>query len=130
MSYDSYLEKCEKLLSEFEKSQLRMLCLDLKNAGDSFLEQMKKMRQFFKQISTELQDMSFNNSRDQVLLIKQIERLLVFLKEMDLHIRGFHTKPPPDENEIIFIFERQHLFKNIYRQHLKDFASIINLIYS
>jgi hypothetical protein len=121
MSYDSYLEKCEKLLSEFEKSQLRMLRLDLKNAGDSFLEQMKQMRQFFKQISTELQDMSFNNSRDQVLLIKQIERLLVFLKEMDLHIRGFHTKPPPDENEIIFIFERQHL---------NDFASIINPIKS
>ena len=101
-----------------------MLQLNLENAGEDFLIQMKKMHEFFKQTLTELELFSFKNSRDQLLIYKQIERLEVFLKEMNLHVRGFHAKPPPDESEIIFIFELQHLFKNIFRKHLKDFALI------
>jgi hypothetical protein len=128
MAYQSYLRKCEELLTDFEKSQLHMLRLNLNEAGVNFLIQMKLMRQFFKQILKELDDHSFDTDRDKILLTKQIKRLLVFLKEMDLHILGFQTNPPPDEIEIIFIFERQHLFKNIYRKHLNDFTSIINLV--
>ena len=93
-----------------------MLHLNLENAGEDFLIQIKKMHEFFKKMLTELELFSFKNSRDQLLIYKQIERLEVFLKEMNLHVRGFHTKPPPDEREIIFIFERQHLFKNIFRK--------------
>jgi hypothetical protein len=99
--------------------------LDLKSAGEDFLIELNQMREFFKQVSKDLENFSFNSSKDQILISKQIERLLVFLKEMDMHIKGFFTEKRQNENEVIFIFERQHLFKNIYRKHLKDFASII-----
>ena len=130
MPYQSYLRNCENLLVEFEKSQLQMLRLDLDVSGEKFIVQMKKMRQMFRQISRELENFSFKSRRDEILITKQIERLLVFLKEMDLHITDFYTKPPLDENKIIFIFDRQHLYKNIYRKHLKDFASVVAQDYS
>ena len=125
MPFQSYLEKCENMLVEFERSQLKMLRLDLSGAGNDFMDQIVQLRQFFKQISKELADHSFNSERDKILLTKQIERLLIFLKEMDLHIAGFQATSLPGENEIIFIFERQHLFKNIYRKHMSDFSSIM-----
>jgi hypothetical protein len=126
MLSQSYLQKCEKLLDDFELTQARMLRLDLMSAENDFLIQMKQMRQFFNPMAAELKKFEFKTERDRLLLTKQIERLIVFLKEMDLHIVGFQTKSPPDENEVIFIFERQHLFKNIYRKHLHDFSSIIS----
>ena len=126
MPYQSYIENCEKVLADFENTQAQMLCLDLTNAEKDFLKQMKKMTRLLKQLSTDLENYSFKINKDQVVITKQIERLLVFLKEMDLHMRGFNAKPPPNENEIIFIFERQHLFKNIYRKHLLDIAAITN----
>jgi hypothetical protein len=125
MQYQSYLNMYENHLREFETIQLKMLRLNLVEAGNDFLAHIKQMRQFFRQISNELLTYSFRVERDQILLAKQIERLLVFLKEMDLHITGFQTMSTPDENEIIFIFERQHLFKNIYRKHMSDFESIM-----
>jgi hypothetical protein len=121
----SYLNKSESLLRDFEKTQLKMLQLDLRGASESFLIQLKGMSQFFRNVATEFANHSFKSERDKTLLIKQIERLLVFLKEMDLHLTGFESKVMPDENEIIFIFERQHLFKNIYRKHLTDYSTII-----
>jgi hypothetical protein len=120
-----YLKNCQKLLSDFENTQEQLLRLDLKSAGEDFLIELNQMREFFKQVSKDLENFSFNSSKDQILISKQIERLLVFLKEMDMHIKGFFTEKRQNENEVIFIFERQHLFKNIYRKHLKDFASII-----
>lgn len=128
MPYRSYIKKCEEILTSFEETQEQMLHLNLRSAGKDFLIQMKNMHGFFKQVLVELEVSSLKNSKDQFLINKQIERLQVFLKEMDLHVRGFYTKPPPDEMEIIFIFERQHLFKNIFRKHLKDFASIVTQI--
>ena len=124
MPYQSYLQNCSDLLNEFEKSQLQMLKMDLNRAGYDFFIQMKKMRQYFELELTELENHNFTTDRDKILLTKQIERLLIFIKEMDLHISEFQTKSSPDENEVIFIFER-HLFKNIYRKHLDDFAAII-----
>ena len=124
MPYQSYLRNCENLLVEFEKNQLRMLRFDLDLAGKKFIDNIKQMRLIFEKISKDLENFNFKCSRDQILVNKQIERLLVFLKEMDLHISGFNLKIPPDENKIIFIFERQHLYKNILRKHLKDLATI------
>ena len=121
----SYIKNCEKLLFDFENSQTQLLHLDLKSAGEDFLLQIKQMSELFNQILLDLEKYSFQSSRDQILITKQIERLLVFLKEMDMHIRGFYKEQPQSENEVIFIFDRQHLFKNIYRKHLKDFASIV-----
>ena len=119
MPYRSYIKKCEEILNSFEETQEQMLNLNLRSAGKDFLIQMKNMHGFFKQVLVELEVSSLKNSKDQFLINKQIERLQVFLKEMDLHVRGFYTKSPPDEMEIIFIFERQHLFKNIFRKVLK-----------
>jgi hypothetical protein len=124
MPFQSYLKKYENLLIDFEKSQLKMLKLNLGDAGDDFLNQIIEMRQFFKQVSNEIVVFTFKTEREKTLLTKQIERLLVFLKEMELHIAGFFANSSPGENEILFIFERQHLFKNIYRKHLSDLASI------
>jgi hypothetical protein len=126
MLFKSYVENCEKVLAAFETTQAKMLHLDLNNAGREFQKQMKTMIRLLKQISAELEKYSFRNHNDKVLITKQIERLMIFLKEMEVHLRGLNTKPPPNENEIIFIFERQHVFKNIYRKHLVDIAAIIN----
>jgi hypothetical protein len=125
MPYRSYTKKCEEILNCFEKAQRQMLHLNLEDAVKEFIIQMKKMHEIFEQMLSELEAFSFKNRKDQLLINKQIERLQVFLKEMDLHVRGLHTKPHPDEMEIIFIFERQHLFKNIFRKHLKDFTSAV-----
>jgi hypothetical protein len=120
-----YHNKCENLLIEFEKNQLKMLQLDLKGASESFLLQLEEMRQFFTMVTADFVNHSFESERDKTLLIKQIQRLLIFLKEMDLHISGFQSNVMPDENEILFIFDRQHLFKNILRKHLNDYSAII-----
>ena len=125
MTDHSYLEKCEKLLKEFEITQAQMLRLDLDQARADFMIQMKQMRDLFKQITIKLEAYAFNSEKHKILLTKQIKRLLIFIKEMDLHISGFEAQNLPDENEIIFIFERQHLFKNIYRKHLSDFSAIM-----
>ena len=124
MPFQSYLNTCEKMLDEFEKIQLKMLQLELLQAGDEFINQIKLMRQHFKTMSLEFSKYTFKTEREKILLTKQIERLLIFLKEMDLHIAGFQSSQFPEENEILFIFERQHLFKNIYRKHLIDCSSI------
>jgi hypothetical protein len=126
MPYQSYLKKYENLLIDFEKTQLKMLRLDVDGAGDDFINQIIEMRQFFKQVSKELVEHRFKTEREKTLLTKQIERLMIFLKEMDLHIAGFQAKSSPGEDEILFIFERQHLFKNIYRKHMSDLALITN----
>jgi hypothetical protein len=125
MSHQSYLNKCKELLTEFEKIQLKMLQLDLPQAGDDFMDHIKQMHQFFKQCSIDFGGYSFKSEKDKLLLTKQIERLLIFLKEMDLHITGFQAAHFPEENEILFVFERQHLFKNIYRKHMDDFSRIM-----
>lgn len=124
MLYHTYIENCEKSLTVFENIQAQMLYLDLDNAGNAFRILIINMTRLLKQISTELEKYSFKSNKDKVLITKQIERLQVFLKEMDLHIQGFYTNPPPNENELIFIFERQHLFKNIFRKHLSDISAI------
>jgi hypothetical protein len=126
MPISSYVKDCEKMLSQFEKTQSKMLKLNLESAGADFSIQLREMRQFFREILKDLREYTFSTERDKTLLTKQIERLLIFLKEMDLHINGFQAKLSPNENEIIFIFERQHLFKNIYRKHLTDYSAIFN----
>ena len=125
MPYRSYTKKCEEILNRFEKAQRQMLHLNLEDAEKEFIIQMKKMHENFEQMLSELEAFSFKNSKDQLLINNQIERLQVFLKELDLHVKGLHTKPHLDEMEIIFIFGRQHLFKNIFRKHLKDFTSTV-----
>ena len=124
MPYHSYFKECEDLLIKFEENQSRMLGLDLQIAGKNFSALVKQMRQLFEQMSKELKNIAFKNSRDQLLISKQIELLLLFLQEMDLHMGSFFSMVPPDENKIIFIFERQHLFKNIYRKHIRDLNAI------
>lgn len=102
-----------------------MLKLDFYSARTDFSVQIQNMHQLFEDTSKELVNHTFKMNRDKILLIKQIERLIIFLKEMDLHLSGFQKENSPDEKEVIFIFERQHLFKNIYRKHMSDYSSIM-----
>ena len=88
MTYQSYLQKSKMLLKEFEKTQLLLLRLNLKDSGIAFHNQMNQFYQNFKQISAELENFSFKNNKDQTLICKQIERLSVFLKEMDFNIEA------------------------------------------
>ena len=41
MPFKSYLEKCGNMLVDFEKTQLKMLKLDLSGAGNDFYDQIK-----------------------------------------------------------------------------------------
>jgi hypothetical protein len=126
MTILSYIESSEKVLKEFENTQEHMLYRNLAYAAKNFRIQNKNMVRFLDQISKDLETYSFKNSKDQVLVTKQVEKLRVFLKEMELHIFRFHSKPPPDEHDIIFVFERQYVFKKMYRKHLSDIADIMN----
>ncbi len=120
----SYTEECRRLIQAFEKTQYIMLRLDIINAEKEFLIEIVKIRQLIKPMSIALQEKEFAVKRDQTLLLKQIERLLMFLKEMEGHIKGFSQNNSPAEKEIIFYFERQHLFKNIFHRHIDDFAQL------
>ena len=125
MTNNTYLETCRQLLKAFETTQYLMLRMELKLAEEEFLIEMQEMRLTFNQMGRIIQKKSFSVKRDQILLKKQIERLEKFLSEMKGHIQGFSRRPAPDEKKIIFIFNRQHLFKNIYRKHLSDFVNLL-----
>jgi hypothetical protein len=120
-----YLDKCVTFLKAFEISQRKMLKMDLQSSGSEFSNQIKDMHQFFEKATHDLKQYSYETARDKMLLTKQVERLIIFLKEMELHISEFHKETVSLEDNVLFIFERQHLFKNIYRKHLSDYDSIM-----
>ena len=103
-----------------------MLKMELSRSGSDFSAQMKEMHQLFEEVSQDLMSHSFKVSRDKLLLTKQVERLKIFIKEMELHLSEFQNENALPEEDVLFIFERQHIFKNIYRKHMSDFASIID----
>lgn len=124
MDNQTYVEECGKLIKTFEYAQQQMLRLNLIIAQEEFSLDIIEMRNYFVQMQRLLEKKNFEVKRDKILLTKQIDRLLKFLKEMERYIQDFKKDPPPDEKEIIFIFDRQHLFKNIFHKHLSDFASL------
>jgi hypothetical protein len=122
----TYINEARLLLQAFEQTQSTMLFMKLQESVEEFEIELQNMYILFKETHLKLSSRKFYNDRDKTLLTKQIERLLKFLKEMTGHIDRIKTNPPPSEEQIILIFHRQHLFKNIYKKHLSDYIMIIS----
>jgi len=123
MRLHEYIQECKLLLQAFEITQETMLRLNLPCACDEFQVEMNGFRALFNEMSVTLRQKEDFSPRRRVLLTKQIERLNKFLKEMNGLISGCRYDQNLKETHIIFVFERQHLFKNILRRHLKDMAA-------
>ena len=119
-----YIPYARKLLQAFEHTQADMLLLDLEKSRSEFLIEVQEMRSIFAKTLSDLAEKKFKTIRDKRLLTGQLEKMLIILKEMSGHLRLKKPGHTADEGHIIFIFYRQHLFKNIYRRHLSDYVRI------
>jgi len=122
----TYINEARLLLQAFEQTQSMMLFMKLQESVAEFEIELQQMNGIFHKMHLKLLSREFISSRDKTLLTKQIERLLKFLKEMTGHIDQIKTNPALSESQIILIFHRQHMFKNIYKKHLSDFIRIIS----
>jgi hypothetical protein len=122
--FQTYLNDCRLLLIEFEKTQLQMLRMNIERAAEEFNSEIKQMRFSFEKMKALVKNTSFDSLKDQILLNGQIGRLLSFLKEMEGHVLHMQEGKIENEQKVIFIFDRQHLFKKIYRKHLLDFERL------
>ncbi len=120
-----YFTECTQLLQAFELTQAGMLQKKHQLAGEEFQIEILKMRQIFIHQKDELQKKNTAQLNKQLILIKQIERLISFMKEFALHMEKLCTVNDLAEEEIIFIFERQYKFKAIYKKHLADFRTAV-----
>ena len=122
----NYINEARLFLQAFEQTQSTMLFMKLRESVEEFEIELQDMYKLFNEMHLKLSSREFNSDRDKTLLTKQIERLLKFLKEMAGHIDRIKSNPPLSEEQIILIFHRQHLFKNIYVKHLTDYVRIIS----
>jgi hypothetical protein len=126
MIYNHYLSQCRQLLQAFEQTQSIMLRLDFVNAYKEFTIEISEFNNLLEEMKIVLTERKFADNRQQYLYIKQIQRLQTFLKEMQGLIKNLTAQPEYEIKKIIFIFDRQHLFKNILRKHISDFVKISN----
>ena len=119
----NYLQEMRLYLQAFEHTQLLMLRADFNRCVEEFEIEIEQISGNLTAMKKSIGDTNISEKRINFLLGRQIDRLLKFLKEMLLHCGRLGGKPPLTGKEVIFIFERQHLFKNIYRKHLSDFTN-------
>jgi len=124
MEYNEYLEECRQLFKAFEKSQGKMLTFSIEAAVDEFKTETELLESNFRKMQIMLKNKKEIEPKQKLLFEKQILRLLKFLKELSTLLPKLIKNPPPEAKDIIFIFERQHLFKNIFKKHLADFSKI------
>ena len=99
--------------------------MNLAVTAKSFGEQIQRMVNLFNGLDDILKQSKINH----YLLGKQQQRLRTFLKELQSQCKSLESMSAADEHGVIFIFERQHLFKNIFGKHLRDFAKIYSIKY-
>jgi len=119
-----YIPYARQLLQAFEHTQADMLLLDLEKSRSEFLIEVQEMRSIFAKTLSDLAEKKFKTIRDKRLLTGQLEKMLIILKEMSGHLRLIKPDHTAAEKQIIFIFYRQHLFKNIFKKHLSDYFRI------
>ena len=90
-------------------------------AAGEFAQELEQMKVIFGRAYSEFENESAAEQAQKLLLIKQIERLLNFMKEFSLHINDLFKQTSISEEQILFIFERQYKFKQIYMRHIEDF---------
>ena len=121
----NYISGCKQLLQAFELTQANMLNKKYELAREEFLIEINQMSNLFTQMKSELNTRTIAGEKHSLLLMKQIDRLIKFIKEFS---RQFDKLDEPDqvsEEEIIFIFERQYKFKVVYKRHLVDFVALV-----
>ena len=124
MLNSNYITECKQLLQAFELSQAEMLLKNYQTAASEFAEELEQMKVRFGSVYGELEKINFTEPNHKLLLIKQIERLLTFMKEFSLHINDLFKQKSITEEQILFIFERQYKFKRIYKRHIEDYRRI------
>jgi hypothetical protein len=120
----NYISECTQLLQAFEISQAEMLQKNYQTAAGEFAQELEEMKVLFGQALGHFENQPEREKAKNLLLIKQIERLLKFMKEFSLHINDIFRQDKIEDKQIIFIFERQHKFKQIYRRHIEDYRKI------
>ena len=121
----TYLAECKQLLQAFELTQAQMLRLQLMIVQKEFEIEIDQMEVIFKEMNLALNEQGISDKQNQILLTKQIERLLKFTKELKGLITRLADPESTTEIDIIFLFERQLKFKIIFERHLADFARIV-----
>ena len=120
----NYLQDMRLFFQAFEHTQLLMLRSDFIRCVEEFELEIGQISDTLRAMKDHIEKKEMSDKRLQLLLSRQIDRLQKFLKEMLLHCARIGAADPPSGKEVIFIFERQHLFKNIYRKHLSDFTTL------
>lgn len=115
------MQKCKQILQAFEVSQSAMLRLKTDTACKEFAAEIDIMEKLFTEIQADIDNREIE-SGTKTLLVKQLERLLVFTKELTGYMDKLSVEQQVTPELIIFVFERQYKFKNILRKHLADFA--------
>jgi hypothetical protein len=113
---------CRQILQAFELSQARMLQMKNPGASDDILLEIEQMENLFTGMHTALAGQANFPDKNYLLIIRQLERLLKFTKELRGQITRLSGVETVTEKEILFIFERQFKFKVIFNRHLSDFA--------
>lgn len=121
----NYISECKQLLQAFELTQAYMLYKKFELARKEFLIEINQMNNLFTQMQSELNLRTFAEENQKLLLMKQIDRLIKFIKEFGMQVAKLDKWSQVSEEEIIFFFERQYKFKMIYKKHLADFVDLV-----
>ena len=124
MSDSNYLADCRQILQAFELSQAQMLHLKYPTAQQEIQMEIKQMEERFTGMHKALTEKGNSSDKKYLILVKQLDRLLKFIKELHGQMSQMGQTAYYTEKEILFIFERQYKFKAIYKKHLSDFARI------
>jgi hypothetical protein len=120
-----YLSDCRQILQAFELSQAQMLRSQVPHVQKEFEIEIEQMEKLFSDMHNFLNALNKIPHEKRFLLIKQLERLLKFIKELRGQVTRFSKPDILTEKDILFIFERQYKFKVIFRNHLTDFTRIV-----
>ena len=121
----NYISECKQLLQAFELTQANMLNKKFKLARKEFLIEINQMAILFTQMQSELNLKIFAEEKQKLLLMKQIDRLIKFMKEFGMQVDKLDEPDQVSDEEIIILFERQYKFKVIYKKHLADFVDFV-----
>lgn len=121
----NYISECKQLLQAFELTQANMLNKKFKLARKEFLIEINQMAILFTQMQNELNLKIFAEEKQKLLLMKQIDRLIRFMKEFGTPFDKLAEPDQVSDEEIIILFERQYKFKVIYKKHLADFVDLV-----
>lgn len=119
---NNYLTECKQLLQAFELTQAHLLRFELNTAVEEFRLEIAHFSELFIDMSASLSENKSFSGRHRLLLQKQTERLLIYLKELHGSLYELTDKKKPDGLKLIHIFERQYKFKTILKNHLNDFT--------